>query len=341
MDLMKDYVKSAPLSILERARDVSTRLAREAGLVIRDILEERGECLSGLCFAVVGSVGRKEALEASDLDLVPVAVDDGRLSQYAPHDADLRRELESRLGVKVSKGQDLTKATSITELVEVDSIGGTADNSGRLTKRVLLLTESMYIAGSLPIRTVREAILEAYAKEDRTSGRHFLALCNDIARYYKTLCIEYKAKIDEQDKDWCTRNIKLRHSRKIWYFSNIITVATLADRHPLGDQGFAESLLASFERSPLERIADALRVTQPLAIGRLSKAYALYLQFMSCSENREALAKVKHEDRYRMSLDNPFPAMKFGSDIIHQEIMSMIEQVGPGMRARIIGWFLL
>jgi hypothetical protein len=341
MEALRACVKSRHYSIFERALEKSTDLTRKAEEAIGNFVAEKGETLDNMCFAVVGSTGRKEALEASDLDLIPIAANADRLAQYEPHDSDLRQALSEKVGVKVSRGEDLTKATSIEALVEVDSIGGGADTSARLTKRILLLTESSQAGGSLPIRQVREALLDAYAKQERTSGRHVLALCNDISRYYKTLCIEYKAKIDDQDKDWCTRNIKLRHSRKLWYFANILAVATLADKHPQGEQAFKDSLLDSFESSPIQRLAAALSEQQPLALGRLLESYALFLEFMSAEENREALRAVQHERRYEMSLANPFPMMKFSSDLLHNEIMSIMEEMGPAMRARIMGWFLL
>jgi hypothetical protein len=307
MEAVRTCVKSRHYAIFERALEKSTELTGKAKGAIANYVAKKGGTLDGMCFAVVGSAGRREALEASDLDLIPIAASAQRLAQYEPHDFDLRQVLAEALGVKVSRGEDLTKATSIEELVEVDSIGGVADTSARLTKRILLLTESAQAGGSLPIRQVREALLDAYANQDRTSGRHVLALCNDISRYYKTLCIEYKAKIDEQDKDWCTRNIKLRHSRKLWYFANILAVATLADKHPHGEQAFKDSLLDSFESSPIQRLAAALSEQQPLALGRLLESYALYLEFMSSEANREALRAVQHDvaTRCRSAIRSP------------------------------------
>jgi predicted nucleotidyltransferase len=334
-------VKARHYAVLERAKRLSDDLISQADRTIGQFLASKGESLEGLCFAVVGSVGRSEALEASDFDVLPIADTKTRLAQYRPHDLNLRRSLSDALKVKVSEGQDLTKATSIEELIEVDSIGGSADTSGRLTKRVLLLTESRQAAGKLSLRKVREELLVAYAGQERTSGRHVLSLCNDIARYYKTLCIEYKAKADEQNKDWSTRNIKLRHSRKVWYFANITAMATLADLHPQGEDAFLKALLDAFDEPPISRLATAICDTQPLALGRLVENYVLFLDFMSKLENREALAKVPHSDRYKMELGNPFPMMKYSSDVIHQEIMSIMEEMGPALRARIMGWFLL
>lgn len=334
-------LKSRHFAILQRAQKNSNTLVENSKAAIATFLKEKGEPEEGICFAVVGSVGRQEALEASDLDIIPIAIDRNRLRRYERYDRELRQKLSEALKVKVSEGNDLTKATSIDELTEVESIGGSHDSSGMLTKRVLLLTESIEAGGSVPLRDVREKLLEAYGGQERTSGRHVLSLCNDVSRYYKTLCIEYKAKADEQNKDWCTRNVKLRHSRKVWYFANILAISTLADLHPQGDEDFKKALLNSFEEPPIHRLAGAICKQQPLAFGRLIENYVLFLEFMSKPLHREELAKVKHAQRYEMNLGNPFPMMKYSSDLIHHEMMAILEEMGPAMRSRIMTWFLL
>lgn len=333
--------KGRHVATLERAEELSRRRLQDTTTYIEEFLKSRGETSDGLCFAVTGSVGRNEALEASDVDIIPIAIDQHRLEQYQPLDADLRTFLKEKLGVKVSEGKDLTKATFIEELTSPDTIGGERDGSAPLTKRVLLLTESAQAGGALSLDDVRGRILDAYRAEERTSGRHTLALCNDISRYYKTLCIEYKSKIDDEGKDWCTRNVKLRHSRKMWFFANMMAIATLAEKHPQGEDLFAEALLKAFAKAPIDRLADSLGETQSLALGRLLDSYAVFLEFMSKEQNRSALSKVEHDERYNMDVGNPFPMMKFNSDLIHNEIMAIIEELGISKRSRIMGWFML
>jgi hypothetical protein len=179
------------------------------------------------------------------------------------------------------------------------------------------------VSGSLEIEAIRRRILEAYA-EERTSRRHVLSFCNDIARYYNTVCIEYKAKIDEEGKDWCTRNVKLRHSRKLWYFSNILSIVNVSEAHPLGSDAYVNALLKVFNDSPVERITSALSKLQPIEVGHLLENYATFLQFMSKLENRQGLAVVEHDNRYEMELGNPFPAMKFNSDLMHRNMTANI-----------------
>jgi hypothetical protein len=333
-------VKKRHLDIYQRAKKHSDWLIESCESAVDEFLVVNGIDPNTICFAVVGSVGRTEALSASDLDVVPVVRTSLDLELYSPHDKKIREMLRDKLGVKISKGEDLTKPISIEELIESDTIGGSRDTSAALTKRVLLMTESRQAGGKLEITDIRRQLLQAYSDENRTSGRHVLSLCNDIARYYKTLCVEYKAKIDEERKDWCTRNIKLRHSRKMWYFSNIISITLLADMHPQGENGFKEDLLGIFNLSPMERITNSIGAHQPLAVGRLLESYALFLEFMADEKNREALARVEHADRYNMSLDNAFPVMKFNSDLIQYEMMAIVEQLGSERRSRMMSWFL-
>lgn len=295
----------------------------------------------GLCFAATGSVGRREALEASDLDLIPIAMDSDLLKKWKPNDRPLREALSEHLGIKVSKGEELTEACSLADLVRPEKIGAKEETSAELTKRVLLLTESVQVGGGMPIANVRSGLLDAYGSEHRTSGRHVLSLCNDVARYYKTLCIEYIPRALDPEKDWCTRNVKLRHSRKFWYFSNMMAVATLAEEHPHGDGQFKAAVLEAFSKSPIERLADAVMKRQPLGLGRLLETYGNFLEFMARDENRKILAKVDHDKRYDMVPGNPFPAMKFNSDLLHSEIMAILEEAGVSVRSRVIGWFML
>jgi hypothetical protein len=112
-------------------------------------------------------------------------------------------------------------------------------------------------------------------------------------------------------------------------------------RFPQGEDEFKVALLDAFDFAPIMRLANAIADRQPIALGQFLERYALFLEFMSKPENRQALAAVNHETRYAMTLNNPFPTMKFSSDLIHQDMMGIIEEMGPSMRGRIATWFLL
>jgi hypothetical protein len=48
---------------------------------------------------------------------------------------------------------------------------------------------------------------------------------NDFIRYYRTICVDFEHKTQEQGKSWGSRNIKLIFSRKLLYFSGILVTA--------------------------------------------------------------------------------------------------------------------
>ena len=109
--LSKELRRCTPeraLRTLDRAADRSATLIETAKRVIDSFSEEKGLNAAGICFVVVGSVGRKEALEASDFDFIPVTDSLANLEVYQPHGVPLRQALTDALGAKVSKGEDLT-----------------------------------------------------------------------------------------------------------------------------------------------------------------------------------------------------------------------------------------
>ena len=337
---LKRYLKKEDIAVYEEAQEWCDTKIAEAKRCIKLFQTTQQVDLNDICFVVVGSMGRSEALAASDLDLVPIARTRCALEQYESKDAQLRELLCEELKMKVSKGQHLTKADTIGSLIERESIGGDDDNSQNLTRRMLVLTEGRQVGGGFELRRVKEEILGAYEGDERSRGRHILSLCNDIARYYRTLCIEYKTKVDNDQDNWCTRNLKLRHSRKIWYFSCVALISKLAESHPLGDNEYRDRLLEAFEVSPVTRLVNVLGESQGSDLGRLLETYSVFLRFMSQESHREHLSKVSHEGRYEYSIDNPFPMLKFNSDLLHRHIFDILEGMQRSTRQRVLDWFL-
>ena len=334
------YMKKEAAGVYKEAKAWCDEKIEEAGGYIRHFESSEQVDFRDICFVVVGSMGRSEALAASDLDFVPIARTQKALQEYEKKDIQLRSLLGQKLGMKISKGEHLTKADTISNLIQKESIGGDDDNTQHLTRRILILTEGRQVSSGYELRTVKKKILGAYEGEERSRGRHILSLCNDIARYYRTLCIEYKTKADSDDENWCTRNLKLRHSRKVWYFSSIVLFAKLAERYPRGDTEYRSGLLEELEVSPVARLGRALRETQGFELGRLLEAYAFFLQFMSKPAHRQRLSQVTHQDRYQNTIDNPFPMLKFNSDLLHRHILEIVEGMQQSTRQRVLDWFL-
>ena len=342
IDSRNNCISERSRETFDAASDFCDRLLRNSTRITTEFLNTIDEVdVDDICFVAVGSVGRDEALPASDLDLIPVCASDEVLSRYESHDRSMRESLSKELKIDVSAGSDLTRATSVDALVNPETIGGDKDNRSALTKRLLVLTEGKCAGGRLSLRRIREDLLEAYAGSERTRGRHVLSLCNDIGRYYRTLCIEYKAKVDVDDKDWCTRNLKLRHSRKIWYFSSMMSIVALANTHPDGQDAYKTGLLHAFELSPALRLVNSIADEHRGQVGQILERFAWFLEFMSDNGRRKALSKIEHATRYEIDLNNPFPMMKLNSDALHSAMFRLIQEQEAHIRQRIVDWFLL
>jgi hypothetical protein len=341
-NLLKRVSKPQTFQVLERASKHCESIVRQAATVIDEFAENNQLDFAGMCFVAVGSVGRDEALQSSDLDFIPVASSAASLSAYEKYDQKLRAYIGEKLSIKVSAGSDLTAPTTINDLTSAECIGGERDSSGSLTKRILILTEAIQIYGTLSIFEVRKKLLEAYTSSPRTSGPHVLALCNDVARYFRTLCVEYKAKIDDENKDWGTRNLKLRHSRKLWYFSLIIGVSALVQQFPGGRLNYKEAVLDALGYPPILRLLRSLPSDEHSArVGGILDHYAWFLLFMESNENRLRLANVAHEHRFDLSSNNPFPHLKLNSDLMHDAMIKLIDSLPSTVREKVFAWFLL
>lgn len=338
LNVLKGVVHNRWFETFKSAYEHSDERLTGCANVVDEYLAEKGIPQEDVCFVVLGSVGRHEALSASDIDLIPILRRD--IDGFAEHDKNIRQRLRDRLDTKVSQGEDLTRFTLLSSLTDSETIGGDADNSASLTKRILILTEGAEGGGLFRLEDVRRQLLKAYASAERTCGRHVLSLCNDVARYYRTLCIEYKSKIDNKDKDWCTRNIKLRHSRKFWYFATLLAMVAPAREAAHADEAYEEALLKAFAAPPHVRMVTAIPEHHRDAVRPVLESYAWFLAFMGIPSNREALARVTHADRYAPRADNPFPAMKHNSDLLQREMLGVLETLDRPMRHRALDWFL-
>jgi hypothetical protein len=337
-DTLAHCTPERTLKTFERAYDHSSRLIDQARSVVESFLDQRGLPKDQIVVVALGSVGRREALDASDLDIIPITAAPSILDHES--DQALREAIRSELKIKVSRGKDLTRVTSLAELSNADTIGTEHDSAECLSRRIMVLTESVIVGGSFSLEGVRRHVLETYANATTTAGRHVHSFCNDLARYYRTLCIEYKAKVDVESKDWGTRNMKLRHSRKFWYFSSILASAVSMDVRRDG----VERLLVELAKPPAHRIADAAAARSQLIlplVAQLFESYAWFLEFMANDEHRQALARVEHETRYQPMMANPFPALKYNSDLLHTRLVALLDAFDVVIRQRVLDMFLL
>jgi hypothetical protein len=263
----------------------------------------------------LGSLGRLEASRESDLDLAFVYDGDhfDRTQAQAAR-ARVIAGLSSRL--ISSEGSSLTAEFDIPEktfnqAIDLRSltcnIGGRADTNETLTYRALLLTEGACLAGDG--RAMKHAVFRAYADAPISRGRFLASLGNDLHRYYRTLCMDYRHKVEELDKSWAIRVLKLRHSRKLWHLANLALQCWAVDA--ITDDAERDMALAArIDWPSLLRIVTAL---EHFGAPELARApfvcFDRFLAALASADVRRELAGLEYERRrestsYRELHDN-------------------------------------
>lgn len=269
----------------------------------------------------LGSLGRLEASRESDLDLAFV-YDGAHLDRAQAQAARARviaglghrdaraSRLASSEESELAAGFDIPEKT-FNQAIDLRSltcnIGGRADTNETLTYRALLLTEGACLAGDGP--AIKQAVFRAYADAPISRGRFLASLGNDLHRYYRTLCMDYRHKVEELDKSWAIRVLKLRHSRKLWHLANLALQCWAVDA--IADDAERDiALAACIDWPSLLRIVTAL---EHFGAPELARApfvcFDRFLAALARADVRHELAVLEYERRrestiYRELHDN-------------------------------------
>jgi hypothetical protein len=140
-----------------------------------------------------------------------------------------------------------------------------------------------------------------YSDAVSTRGRYLTSLSNDLHRYYRTLCVDFHHKVERGGKPWGIRNIKLRHSRKLWHLGNICleSSAFLEAKERPKDYDYHVGYLSQHLRDPpLMKLLAALRLIRKTAlVGPVLGPYDRFLRDLDNSDIRAELEAVKFEKR--------------------------------------------
>ncbi len=134
--------------------------------------------------------------------------------------------------------------------------------------------------------------------------------------------------------------MKLRHSRKFWFFANALAIARLATEVMAGEERFKDELTKRFDVPPALRLIQAAGEEHAARVAVILERYSFFLNFMSRYENRQALATIAHEDRYGDGM-NPYMGLKLNSDALHTEMMALLMELDGKTRQNVLDWFLL
>lgn len=194
----------------------------------------------------------------------------------------------------------------------IHKIGGLDDTNVNLTQRNLLLLESVTIGdGEAHDRVIRN-VLRRYIEEDlgRTGDdpyRVFRFLLNDIARYWRTLAVDFAQKRrDREGAKWALRTAKLRMSRKLIYAAGLIICYSCTRMSKGGTEEAREVSILRVVRhletmaakTPLDILAGTILDYSDVlgsAGKKLFGAYDVFLAVLDDPEKRTRLEKLAPE----------------------------------------------
>lgn len=243
-----------------------------------------------------GSWGRSEPTRESDDDwalVVPGA---------APPESE-SRQLLGWVGDAIGAGiaapgeqgtfGEVVSATSLSRHIGLED-----DTNKNLTRRMLLLLESLAATGEEVWATAVRAVLDAYLDPAADQGDYAPPrfLLNDLVRYWRTICVDFEGKhraAGASDDKWVLRNAKLRLSRKMLFAGGLVPVLKCRERTA---EAMGDFLAAQLAAPPTDRLAAAFlaaEATGGLDIGaRALGAYDAWLGILADPERRAELRSL-------------------------------------------------
>lgn len=233
---------------LRAAAATTTEITCQLRNYLAEILGTPGEL--PLDVVVFGSLARDEASEHSDLDYLVMlhgVCGDPHLTQRALEAVD-RFASDNGLQPPGRSGM-FGRVVGAPEIIE--RIGLEADTNLSHSRRTLLVTESRSVYDETQHAQLVAGILRRYLadyEEPKAGPPRFLL--NDVTRYWRTIAVDYQAKLWEEPSapKWAMRYLKLLFSRKLSYAGALVPLLTC-------QEAAVEPLQDAFTRPPLVRLA--------------------------------------------------------------------------------------
>lgn len=272
-------------NLIAARRETARRVGNMRELLSGIELEEKASVV------LFGSWGRQELTDHSD--------DDWAVLVNGSDTARARASL-GQIGGVIGQGERKPGAQGLFGDVIpcdnlVENIGLEADDNKNLTRRLLLLLESVAVAHEPAHRGCRRRVLSGYLDDSVKSYRPPRFLLNDVIRYWRTVCVDFVGKERQgAGEKWALRNLKLGTSRKALFAGGLLPVL-LCHRFPAAD--IDPFLTAMIELPSIDRIAWAYIELDAVDAGvRAISAYDGFLGLLSDAEIRAELEKLSRDE---------------------------------------------
>ncbi len=277
-----------------------------------------------VCLAAVGSYGRLEASSSSDLDyLLIYKGEENESYKYKSLDDKISQILDEEGTKKPSGiGKTFVSPASLTQLTT--NIGGNKDKTQHLTWRVLMLTESKCLYNPTLYKQILSRIFEHYTKTSREKRGYPRALINELIRYYRTVAVDYLYKVEEINKPWALRNFKLRHSRKFWFFTNMVLILhTFRGLPDTFSDDCYDHLFDEIRLSPIEKLAIVLLENDKKDLIMPFTLYNEFLGIINDSNIREEMSEIDYVSRYE---NHTFLELRQKSERFHETLLELFDK---------------
>lgn len=266
------------------ARDATDRRLRER--------RERFASLSvddDATVVLTGSWGRREITSESDDDYMVLFEGSSRTDARPSVD-----EAADAIGGRPPGREEIFGKQVWLEDLR-DKIGRDEDSNANLTRRMLLILESVPVCGEAVHGRARRALLAGYLEANVKDHRPPRFLLNDLVRYWRTIAVDFESKMrDRKGEGWGLRNAKLRLSRKALFAGGLLPVLECY-RYSTGDM--LDYLDERMSIPPFDRIADAFVAHRAIDPGvRVLNAYDEFLGILDDGERRQELTELALAD---------------------------------------------
>jgi hypothetical protein len=290
----------------------------EKGLVERRRVLESSKRDDDVAIVLMGSWGRAEVTSESDDDFM-VLVRGVERESVRPAISDVEQVLDRAAGDQGIFG----KPVPSEELIK--RIGLEEDSNSNLSRRMLLLLESIPVAGDSVHGEVRAELADRYLDASVKDYRPPRFLLNDVIRYWRTMCVDFAGKEHKGPEKWGIRNAKLRTSRKVLFAGGLLPVFECAR---LPREGMTDFLKEQMGLPPTDRIAQVFLdhgAADPG--GRALGAYDDFVGHLNDPEFRQELKGVTRDTakgslafqeaaRLGKELDRGLLALLFETDVL-------------------------
>lgn len=284
----------------KRRQDTQKRLALLQG----SLAEAEQLCGDFACVYAIGSVGRGEVGQHSDLDLFIAG-------GGSPKNRALSRLSEIRIKA------DLIGATAATGFPEfsgdgeylvhytidelTETLGKPEDDvTNTFTARLLWLLESRPLIGVSVYNKLTEDVISAYWKDYEDHKTDFMPafLANDILRMWRTFCVNYEARTSREpavkNAKRALKNYKLKHSRLMTCYSGLLyLLAMFVLQKSVHPQDAIEMVVLS----PTERLEWMMKQT------RFSESRGKMSELLQCYETFLAKTDAPEDELVKLFLD--------------------------------------